>query len=265
MPRQKNKKSAIKSFFKETREEISKRAISFAVIAVFLACVFLLGRAYIYRSDYFRLRRLEIKETFLDQKSLVSIKSRILSSYKGKSIFELNLKGIAQTIQNTYPDAKDISVSLVLPDKLVVGLKLRKAVAIVRSDKLYPVDEEGVILPIADAASLKWVPVVEGVQVRPDDRKVKIIMSKNLKAAIDLLRSLKDIRPIMSNGIDTVDVRDLNNIIFCLKNGIEIRMGTGNFKDKLMVLSKTLIDPRLIMERIKYIDLRFGDAIIGPK
>lgn len=265
MSRQKNKKNTIRSFFKEAREAIAGRALSFAVIAIFLVIVFLLGKAYIYRSDYFRLKRVEIKETFLDQKSLISIKSRILSSYKAKSMFRLDLKAIAQTIQNTYPDAKDISVSLVLPDKLVVGLKLRKAVAIVRSDKLYPVDEEGVILPIADAASLRWVPVVEGVQVRPDDRKVKVIMSGNLKAAINLLRNIKDIRPIVSHGIETVDVRDLNNIVFYLKNGIEIRLGTGNFKDKLTVLAKTLMDPRLIMERIKYIDLRFGDAIIGPR
>ena len=107
--------------------------------------------------------------------------------------------------------------------------------------------------------------MLRGVQVRPEDRKAKFITSRNLKAAIELLRSLKGIRSITDYGIDSVDVRDLSNISFYLKNGIEIRMGSENFKDRLMVLAKTLRDPRMVMDRIKYIDLRFGDAIIGPR
>jgi cell division septal protein FtsQ len=265
MKRQKNKKVSLKTFLKGLREAVAKRALSFIVIAIFLAILFLLGKAYLYRSDYFRLMRVEIKESFLDQKSLRTIKHRILNSYNMKNVFALNLKAIAQTIQNTYPDAKDISVSLALPDKLVVGLKWRKAVAIVKADKVYPVDEDGVILPVSDTVSLKWVPVVEGVRVRPEDRKKNIITSRNLKAAINLLRNIKDIKPITDYGVDKVDAGNLNNIIFYLRNGIEVRMGSDDFGQRLEVLAKTLKDPRMMMGRIKYIDLRFGDAVIGPR
>jgi len=251
---------------KKYNELIAKFSINFAVIALFLFTVFLIGKAYLYRSDYFRLRRVEIKETFLDQKSLVAIKSRILSSYKEKSLFALNLKAIAQSLQASYPDAKDISVTLALPDKLVVGLKLRKPVAFVKADKLYPVDEEGVILPVTDAALLKMrVPSVEGVQISPEDLRKKMIASKNLKAAIGLLRNIKDIKYVALYGVDSVDASDLANISFCLRNGIEVRIGSENFKDRLIVLAKTLKDPRMMMDRIKYIDLRFGDAVIGPR
>ena len=265
MKKQKNKKNNSKSFWKEMHATIVKIALNVAVVVIFIAISILLAKAYLYRSDYFRLRKVEIKDTLLDQRSLVSIKSRILSAYKEKSVFALDLRAIAGALQSSYPDAKDISVTLALPDKMVIGLKLRKPVLLVKSDKLYPVDEEGVILPVADANSLKWVPYVEGVQVRPEDRKAKFITSRNLKAAIELLRSLKGIRSITDYGIDSVDVRDLSNISFYLKNGIEIRMGSENFKDRLMVLAKTLRDPRMVMDRIKYIDLRFGDAIIGPR
>ncbi|MFA5144054.1 MAG: cell division protein FtsQ/DivIB [Candidatus Omnitrophota bacterium] len=266
MKRQKKtQKFSFGSMLKSTRETMIKSAFSLAVIAVFLAAAFLAGRAYLHKSDYFRLKRVEIKDTFLDQKSLVSIKSRILSSYQGKSVFVLDLKAIAQAIQNTYPDAKNISVALALPDKLVVSLKLRKAVAVVKSDKLYPVDEEGVILPAADAGAVRMAPVVEGVQVRPDERRTKVITSKNLKAAIGLLRSIKDIRVIADCGIEKVDVGDLGNITFVLRNGVEIRIGSENFKERLAALAETLKDPRLAMDRIKYIDMRFGDAVIGPR
>ena len=265
MKAQKNKKFTSKSFLKGIREAIARSALNTVVIIIFLVIVIMLGKAYLYRSDYFRLRRVEIKETFLDQRSLIAIKSRILSSYKMKSVFDLNLKAIAQTIQNTYPDAKEIAVTLALPDKLVVSLKLRRPVAVVRADRLYPVDEEGVILPVTDPVSLKWVPVVEGVQIRPEDRKAKLITSKNLKVAIGLLRNIKDMKVITDYGIDSVDTRDLSNISFYLRNGIEIRIGSENFGERLTVLAKTLKDPRMLMDRIKYIDLRFGDAVIGPR
>ena len=265
MKGRKNRKFTFRSFMKNLREAVAKSALNVIVIAIFLVITFMLGKAYLYRSDYFKLRRVEIKETFLDQKSLIAIKSRILSSYKMKSIFELNLKSMAQVIQNTYPDAKDVVLTLALPDKLMVSLKMRRPVALVKADKLYPVDEEGVILPITDPAALKWIPTVEGVQIRPDDRKTKFISSKNLRVAIDLLRKIKDIKLVADFGVDSVDARDLGNISFCLRSGVEIRIGSDNFKDRLMTLAKTFRDSRLIMERIKYIDLRFGDAVIGPK
>jgi len=261
----KGKKFSFNAFMKDMREAIAKRALNFIVIAVFLAIVFLLGKAYLYRSDYFRLRRVEIKDTFLDQRALISIKSRVLSAYKSKSVFTLDLKAIANNLQSSYADAKDVSVSLALPDKLVISLKLRKPVAVVRADKLYPVDEEGVVLPITDQAALKWVPVVDGVQLKANERKNKAIVSKNLKTAIDLLRIIKDVKAVADYGIDSVNTKDPENISFYLRNGIEVRMGSEDFKGRVMVLAKTLKDPRLIMDRIKYIDLRFGDAVIGPR
>ncbi len=242
-----------------------KGPLNIVVVVVFLVVLFFLGKAYLYTSDYFKLRRVEIKDTFLDQRSLASIKLRILSAYKLKNVFSLDLKAMAQSLQASYPDAKDIAVTLVLPDKVAVSLKLRKPVAVVRADKVYPVDEEGVVLPAADAATLKWVPSVEGVQIRPDERRTKIISSKNLKSAIGLLRYIKDIKAVSDYGVDSVDARDLSNLSFYLRNGIEVRIGSDNFKERLMVLAKTLKDPRMMLDRIKYIDLRFGDAVIGPR
>ncbi len=261
----KNKKFSLNSLFKDLKEAILKRSVNLVVIAIFLGVIFLLGKAYLYKSDYFQLRRVEIRDTFLDQRSLISIKSRILSAYKSKSVFSLDLKAIAQNLQATYPDAKDISVTLMLPDKLVISLKLRKAIAVIKADKLYPVDEEGVIIPVADQSALKWVPVINGVQLKANERRGRQVSSNNLKIAIDLLRNIKDVKLVADYGVDNVDVRDLENISFYLRNGIEVRIGSGNFKDRIAVLGKTLKDPRLIMDRIKYIDLRFGDAVIGPR
>jgi len=260
-----NKKFNLGSFVKDLRNAIMKRAINFLVIAVFLAIAFLLVKAYLYRSDYFRLRRVEVRETFLDQKSMLMIKARILNEYKDKNIFSLDLKAIAKSLQSTYQDAKDVSVTIAPPDKLSIGLKLRKPVALIKTDKIYPVDEDGVIIPVSDSSVLDRVPSVEGVKIGYEDRRTRVVRSKNLKTAIDLLRNIKDFKVIADYGIDKVDARDLNNISFYLKNGVEVRVGGDNFRERLLVLAKTLRDPRLMMDRIKYVDLRFGDAVIGPR
>ena len=44
-----------------------------------------------------------------------------------------------------------------------------------------------------------------------------------------------------------------------------MRIGCEDFKDRLETLRRTLKDPRLALDRVEYIDLRFGDAVIGPK
>lgn len=261
----KNKKTSLASIAKNAREAILRRAINILVLAIFLAVVFLLGKAYIYRSDYFKLRKVEVKETLMDPRCVNEIRSRILNANKNKSVFRIDLKEMANVLRRTYKDSKDVYVTLELPDKLVVSLKVRRAVLQVRADKLYPVDEEGVILPAVDILALKWVPVVDGVQVSAEDRRRMIIDSRNLRASMVLLRGIANAKPVADQGIESIDVKDLGNIVFYLKNGIEVRIGGEDFKERLNVLAKTLKDPRLIMERIKYIDLRFGDAVIGPK
>ena len=86
-----------------------------------------------------------------------------------------------------------------------------------------------------------------------------------ISAIQNLVVNVKDFKAIADYGVETVDTRDLGNITFSLRNGIEIRVGSENFKERLVVLAETLKDPRLAMDRIKYIDLRFGDAVIGPR
>ncbi|MDP3804572.1 MAG: hypothetical protein Q8Q87_03350, partial [Candidatus Omnitrophota bacterium] len=93
MRRQKKiKKARARPLLSGLKEAMFEKAAGLAVALIFVLMIFMLAKGFLYRSDYFRLKRVEIKETFLDQKSLISIKSRILSSYKAKSMFRLDLK-----------------------------------------------------------------------------------------------------------------------------------------------------------------------------
>ena len=63
-------------------------------------------------------------------------------------------------------------------------------------------------------------------------------------------------------AIDAADIKDLS---FSLKNGLEVKIGYENFKERLKLLKNTIRDPRLAVDRVEYIDVRFENAVIGPK
>ncbi len=245
------------------KEAMLPMVMSAAVIIIFIVVASVCVKAFLYRSDYFRLRAVETKAAFLDQRISLMISNQVLSAHKARNVFKINLKYIAQSIQGLYGDVKDVVVRIALPDKLIVTLKLRKPVALVRNAKYYPIDEEGVVLPgMGRVEALKDLPIIEGVDMRYVSRRGAPV---NLKLALELLKDIKAARFMNAYGIATITASDPGNLLFYLKNGVEIRMGGENFGERLEMLGKTLRDPRLVLDKIKYIDVRFKDVYIGPK
>ena len=265
MKQKKFKKIMIPPFVEDARQFILKRLANVLVIAAFLLTALLLGKAFFHRSDYFRLRSVEAKSASIGQEAAFHINGRILSLYRGRNIFGIDLKEISRSLESAYPDAKEVSVRIALPDKLAVSLKFRKPVALVRDEKLFPVDEEGFVLPSINTESLKALPVIDGVDIRYDERRGKRSSSKNLRIALRLLKDMKEAKFLAGYGADTIDASDAASLSFYLRNGTEVKIGNENFRERLKVLEKMLRDPRLILDRVKYIDLRFQDAVVGPK
>jgi len=259
------KKISLPPVIGEFKEAIAQKALEIGIVIVFLAVALVLVRAFLYRSDYFRLKEAEIRDTFLDQRGIQAINTYILNSCKGKNVFTLNLKAIDRYLQASYPDAKSISVRLALPDKVVVKMKFRKPVALVRSGRLYAVDEDGFVLPTANSDMLKELTVIEGVGIRYDEKRGKQSSSKNLKLALELLKEMRSARFLSDYGVDSINAQDAQGLSFLLKNGIEVRIGSDNFREGLARLGQTIRDPRLVVDKVKYIDVRFKDVLIGPR
>jgi cell division septal protein FtsQ len=259
------KKISLPPVIGEFKEALVQNALAIGIIIVFLAVALVLVKAFLYRSDYFRLKEVEIKDTFLDQRGLQVINTYILNSFKGRNVFTVNLKTIDKYLQASFPDAKSIAVRLALPDKVIVRVKFRKPVALVRSGRLYAVDEDGFLLPTANPDALKALTVIEGVGIRYDEKRGRQSSSNNLKLALELLKEMKTARFLAEYGVDTINAQESRGLSFLLKNGIEVRIGNEDFKERLAMLDKTLKDPRLVVDKVKYIDVRFKDVIVGPK
>jgi cell division septal protein FtsQ len=254
------------AFFKNLKESLSRRAYSIAVCFISLVLIFILAKAFLYRSDYFRLRAIEVNNILPARASAPVIKyDQLLNFYKGRNIFGINLRRIAYFFREGYPDAKDVTASIILPDKIVVTVKSRWPVAVLKAEKSYPIDSEGYVLSNSYDIPSETLPVITGISQRYIDRNSKRLNVNNLKLALDLLSQIEHSRFLSKFGIVAINASEPAALSFSLSGGIEVRIGSENFAERLKVLEKTLRDPRLIPGKIDYIDLRFGDAVIGPK
>lgn len=234
-------------------------------IAVFLALSLLLAKTFVQKSGYFKLRSVEVRDLMISKDLAALITDELMRSYKDENIFDVDIKEIAKSLRSSHPDARNVAVMRELPDKIVVSFNFRSPVALIGNEKRYPVDDECFILTSMDASSLKGLPIVVGVDIRYEEKRGKKCESKNLKVALELLKAIKKSDFLNELSINTIDAGDIKGMSFYLANGLEIRIGDENFSQRLEVLKKTLRNPRLVVDRIKYIDLRFEEVVIGPK
>lgn len=260
------RKSALAPFVDNFREWLFKVIVNTLVFVVFIAVVVLLIQAFLYGSDYFRLRAVEMKDTPLDGQSISVVTNQILGSCKGRNIFTINLKTIAASLYSRFPDAKEVTVKLALPDKIVANVRFRRAAALVRGAKYYPVDDDGVVLLNANEALFKFLPIIEGVEMRPSERRAASgAPYRNLKVALELLSEIRRAKFMAQYGVLSVNAADAKALAFTMKNGVQVKIGFENFGSRLDMLRKILKDPRMALERIEYIDVRFKDVVIGPR
>lgn len=266
MKRSKFRKTKASSPLSGLKQTLFDKSAGIGTAVVFIVLVFILAKAFLYRSDYFRLRTIEARVVAPESALVPSIKyDQLLSLYKGRNVFSLNLKSIENFFEEVYPDAKEITANIALPDKIVVRLKCRWPAAILRGDRSYVIDNDGYLLSGVYSASSKSLIVIEGIGTGPSARAGRRFRSENLKPALELLKEIRRARFLARYGVSRINAADPANMAFYLASGVEVKIGSEDFRDRLKILEKTLRDPRLILEKIDYIDVRFKDAVIGPK
>jgi cell division septal protein FtsQ len=258
------RKLKLPSFIESLKDAMLEKMVGSLVIIIFLVLAFLLVQAFLHGSDYFRLKAVEARG-FADKAQAVAVNTELLKAYKNKNLFEVDINAIGRYLSMRYPEAKSVSAKRTLPDKLTILVSFRRPIALVGESKFYPVDEDCVALFTVDAKTCGALPVISGIEARYDGRPVRKIDSKNLKTAIDLLKEIKSARFLENHRLTAVDASSLNEMAFYIDDGLEIRIGFENYKDRLFKLKETLKDTRLVRDKIKYIDLRFDGVTIGPK
>lgn len=265
MTQKKHRKMKAPEMFGDVRKMITRNLTAILFISLVLAILFIMARTFLYQSDYFQLKKVRTESLFLDERAVYSVNNQMLRAYGGRNIFSVPLKGIRESLKRIYPDAKDISVRIGLPDRLAITIKFRRPVALVRDLKLYPIDDDGFVLPSVGAVYIKDLPVIEGASIRHSEKKGQKSSSERVKLALELLKAIRTSRYLMEYGVISIDVSNISNIAYRTKNGIEIFAGSDDFGTRMEMLEGTLRDPRLDKAKIRYIDVSTRDTVIGPK
>ena len=240
--------------------------IFIAVLVILTLTFFNLLRSFILTSPYFRISRVEI--ALIGRISLAdNTVKRLLNIHRGRNILEADLKTTRDYIVANFPEVRTIVVNRVFPDKLILKIRPRRAVAQVSMPSGFCwIDAEAVVFPDIRGLAEPGLPIISGL----DPRSILASSGKkstyqSLRKALWLLEIMNQMQFSKEHEIHMIDASDEKNLSVYIEGGIEIRIGGEDFRSRISVLNKTFNTGRLDKNQIKYIDLRFGNVIIGPR
>jgi len=258
MARKNSKKNKNNIKIPEIKKTVLKKLLASVAFVVVLIIVYLSFK----NLPYFKLADIEIID-----RSRVSVVSSedLLRIYKGINIFEIDIYSMASRIKSENPIIRDIVIKKILPNQLEIDVIPRDPIAKVDLHENFPIDKTGMLLP--PSMRSRDLPTITGVNVSiwQKPRVGERLNNNQVKTAFQLIEALKDEKLPPQLSANVIDVSNYRNISFYLSNGIEIKIGGEEFRERLTRLKETLENPGFDISNVRYIDLRFKDVVIGPK
>ncbi len=224
---------------------------------------------YITTSDYFRIRELKM-EGITDARYLSLMKDEIL----GTNIFRVNARKLSERIKRRFPNLYSVTVRRFLPSQLLIIAKERLPVAVVKRDVYYIFDAEGVVLSSMTQSVLTSLPLIVGLENRLQKIRVGTAYSLGqLHKALALAKTLKthatqiqtSLPKDERRSITKIDAGQPPNLIFYLGDDIQVKIGDGDFEDRLDLLPAILRSIGADVSNVKYIDLRPKEPVVAMK
>lgn len=221
-------------------------------------------RSFISDSEYFKIKKVDIVLTGRVPLTDDTVKD-LLGAHRGRNIFDVDLRATKNYILSNYPEVRTIVINRAFPDKLILKIRPRRPIAqIALSSGFCLMDAEAIVLPLIRALVQPDLPIINGMDSRFVVARIgKRCDTPGIRRALWLIGVLNQSRFSEGHDVHIIDVSDEKNLSFYIEGGIEIRIGGEDFKARIDMLRKTFETGRLDKAQIKYIDLRFGNVIIG--
>lgn len=188
-------------------------------------------------------------------------------SLVGRNIWAVDIGALARELNTQQPHLKALRVIRLLPQVLQVEAIARRPVAQVLLRSWHPVDRDGYILPSSGATPDERLVILRGVE----DPAAPLASGKRntgerLQRALRLIDQLRSSSGLAGHQLSVVDTADPEQVTFVLDEGMEIRCGSqAQLTQDLKRLRTVLQQVAKHEMRVRYIDLRFQDPVIGPK
>ncbi len=233
-----------------------KGILRVAVIFVLIAAIYL----FLGNSRYFKLDTIKV----IDKSHATALKAGdLLSIYKGRNIFGIDINSLSSKIKRDTPVIKHAIVKRVLPNKLEIDIIPRVPIAKIKSHGYFPIDRTGMVL--SPEIKTEKLPIITGFSIWLNPKVGTPLENPQVRNAFLLIDALGESAILSDYAVSAIDVSNYRNLSFYLENGIEVKIGSEDFLDRLNRLKTTFAKPELDKENIKYIDLRFKDVVIGGK
>ena len=185
----------------------------------------------------------------------------------GRNIWSLDLPSVAADLRDQQPWLKEVRVVRRLPNVVEVQTQIRQPVAQVKLEKWYPVDADGVFLPVPVSDTDLTLPKFFGVRNSKTSAKPGIPSADEaLQLALRVMRSVQSSSALASRHLEAVDVSDPMGIRLMLDGETEVRCGAeeelASHLDRLKTALKTVDHEEM---SVRYIDVRFQDPVVAPR
>ncbi len=219
--------------------------------------------AYAMNSPLFELTEVRMRNigTFTPEQAF-----KFCELQKGENLITLDLVNVQQVVKRKHPEFKEVRVKRVLPNRIDVFVKRRTPVAQIAFSQYLQIDKDMILLPGTAKTPFKNLMIVEGTPV-PRGGPVIGLQIKNAATlrAVRLAEVIKRSNILRKHTLTKFDIRDPKNMSFYVDGFIEIKIGDSHLIERLKILDQTLKTLELDPARIRYIDLRFDDVILGPR
>jgi cell division protein FtsQ len=227
----------------EKFQEVLKRAIrvSFRLLLLLLF-LFISHLVYVHLSGdpFFRVREIEVEGCQkITYEALIS-----LAKIEGMpNLFTVSLSEVTKRLES-HPWVDHIRMRKVFPNKILIQVEERKPIAILQLAELYYVDTQGVIFSPVGEGDEYNLPFLTGLTrqvIEKDPVEAKRLITK----ALELLSIADQEKVSPLEEISEIHMEKIFGIqCFTKADGVEVRMGWEQFREKLKRLSLIWSDLR---------------------
>ncbi len=213
---------------------------------------------FIFSSNFCNIKEVIIKGNDYLSKDEIFSKSQIKL---GENIFKLDLKKSIDSLEQE-PRIKEVEIKRVIPNKIIISLKERKAAAIVRiGEEYFFSTKEGIILSKIDIPEEGFVlPLLLGLEI--DEIKIGEIIDKpEFRAALESINSAEVVLP---KKFCRVEILSPDDFMICNKDDtLKVRVNRPEViinKENLLREALEKIEGEKLL--VEYIDIRFKDSLV---
>jgi cell division septal protein FtsQ len=213
---------------------------------------------FIFSSNFCSIEEVIIKgNDYLSEDEIFS-KSQI---QLGENIFKLDLKESIDSLEQE-PRIKEVEIKRVIPNKIIISLKERKAAVIVRiGEEYFSSTKEGIVLSKIDRSEERFgLPLVLGLEI--DKIKIGEIIDKSeFRAALE---SINLVEVILPKKFCQVQILSPDDFMICNKDDtLKVRVNRPEViinKENLLREALDKIEREKLL--VEYIDIRFKDSLV---